>query len=99
MFHSAVCSVPWGWQTVKNCLSDFMELKNANPLGLEGQEIKGHPLCGLVHPLALIRQLEAVRAGILASFRKAAGKCLDWVHPWTSRMQENSVLSVCRCQL
>lgn len=72
MFQSAVCSVPWEWWTVKNYLSESMEFKNASILGLQGQAIRGHPLCGLVHPLALVRQLESIRTGHTCQLQKGS---------------------------
>lgn len=88
MFQSAVCAVPWGWKPAKNCLLDCsspVELSYASCLGHQGQTIEGHPLCGL-HMLAGFRKtiVECREWGLLTGFRKAMGKCLDYLYPQAS---------------
>lgn len=55
-----------------------MELRNASPLGHQGQTIKGS---------GFSKAAGESRGGTLAGFRKAGGHCLDFVNPQTSEMQ------------
>lgn len=76
-----MCYLCPGEQPVKNCLSDFyipMELRNASPLGHQGQTIKVS---------GFSKAAGETRGGTLAGFRKAVGHCLDFVNPQTSEMQ------------
>lgn len=88
----------WWWQPANNYLLDCynaVELSYASPLGHLGQAIKGCPLCGL-HMLAGFSKagVECREWGSLSNFRKAMGKCLDYMHLLVSAVQQESALSV-----
>lgn len=51
-----------------------MELWNSSPLGYQGQEIKGHPQCGLRSAEFSKAAGEWMGWGTLANFRKKVGK-------------------------
>lgn len=87
MFQCTVCTVSWGWQLAKNCLSIYyspMGLRNASPAGHQSQVIMGCPLGSRCkhpgHQICVKGPLQK----ILVLWGVAEGECPDSARPLSS---------------